>query len=113
MECFLCSAKSHEVKLWCTWTKCSNLMRPFAGWSKRVEQIYAAIPDFGGFVLKADSEDRPGPSFYGRTQADAANVIARPLKSHGGVLFYRAFVYNHHLDWHDLNNDRAKAAYDY
>ena len=82
-------------------------------WSKRVEQIYAAIPDFGGFVLKADSEDRPGPSFYGRTQADAANVIARPLKSHGGVLFYRAFVYNHHLDWHDLNNDRAKAAYDY
>src|SRR5439155_4475539 len=81
-------------------------------WSKRVEQIYAAIPDFGGFVLKADSEDRPGPSFYGWTQAEAANVIARPLKSHGGVLFYRAFVYNHHLDWHDLKNDRAKAAYD-
>ncbi len=44
--------------------------------------------------------------------ADAANTIARALKPHGGVVFYRAFVYNHHLDWHDLKNDRAKAAYD-
>ena len=82
-------------------------------WRNRVDQIYAAIPDFGGFVIKADSEDRLGPSFYGRTQADAANVLARPLQSHGGVVFYRAFVYNHHLDWRDQKNDRAKAAYDY
>jgi alpha-glucuronidase len=81
-------------------------------WKSKVDGIYKLIPDFGGFVVKADSEGRLGPSTYGRTHADAANVIARALKPHGGVVFYRAFVYNHHLDWHDLKNDRAKAAYD-
>jgi len=81
-------------------------------WRKKADEIYRQIPDFGGFVVKADSEGRSGPSAYGRTHADAANVIARALKPHGGVVFYRAFVYNHHLDWHDLKNDRAKAAYD-
>jgi alpha-glucuronidase len=82
-------------------------------WRKKADQIYATIPDFAGFVVKADSEDRPGPSTYHRTQADAANVIARALKPHRGIVFYRAFVYNHHLDWRDPHNDRAKAAYDY
>jgi alpha-glucuronidase len=81
-------------------------------WRKKADEIYRRIPDFGGFVVKADSEGRLGPSTYGRTPADAANVIARALKPHGGIVFYRAFVYNHHLDWHDLKNDRAKAAYD-
>ncbi len=81
-------------------------------WRKKADEIYRRIPDFGGFVVKADSEGRLGPSTYGRTPADAANVIARALKPHGGVVFYRAFVYNHHLDWHDLKNDRARAAYD-
>jgi alpha-glucuronidase len=81
-------------------------------WRKKADQIYAAIPDFGGFVVKADSEGRLGPSVYGRTHADAANVIARTLKPYNGVVFYRAFVYNHHLDWRDPKNDRAKAAYD-
>ena len=81
-------------------------------WRKKVDEIYRHIPDFGGFVVKADSEGRLGPSTYGRTPADVANVIARALKPHGGVVFYRAFVYNHHLDWRDLKNDRAKAAYD-
>ncbi|PYX76009.1 MAG: glucosiduronase [Acidobacteria bacterium] len=81
-------------------------------WRKKVDGIYRQIPDFGGFVVKADSEGRSGPSAYGRTHADAANVIARALKPHGGVVFYRAFVYNHHLDWRDPKNDRAKAAYD-
>jgi alpha-glucuronidase len=81
-------------------------------WRKKVDEIYQKIPDFGGFVVKADSEGRVGPSTYGRSHADAANVIARALKPHGGVVFYRAFVYNHHLDWRDLKNDRAKAAYD-
>ena len=81
-------------------------------WRKKVDEIYRKIPDFGGVVVKADSEGRVGPSTYGRTHADAANVIARALKPHGGVVFYRAFVYNHHLDWRDLKNDRAKAAYD-
>ncbi len=81
-------------------------------WRKKVDEIYRRIPDFGGFVVKADSEGRLGPSTYGRTPADAANVIARALRPHGGVVFYRAFVYNHHLDWRNLKNDRAKAAYD-
>ena len=81
-------------------------------WRMKVHEIYGQIPDFGGFVVKADSEGRLGPSTYGRTPADAANVIARALKPHGGIVFYRAFVYNHHLDWHNLKNDRAKAAYD-
>jgi alpha-glucuronidase len=83
-----------------------------AWWRNKVDEIYQHIPDFGGFVIKADSEGRSGPSAYGRTHADAANVIARALKPHGGVVFYRAFVYNHHLDWRNPKNDRAKAAYD-
>ena len=56
-------------------------------WRTRVNQIYRQIPDFGGFVVKADSEGRAGPSSYGRTPADAANVIARALKPHGGDSF--------------------------
>ena len=81
-------------------------------WRNKVAQFYKQIPDFGGFVVKADSEGRLGPAAYNRTPADAANVIARALKPHGGIVFYRAFVYNHHLDWHNPKNDRAKAAYD-
>jgi alpha-glucuronidase len=81
-------------------------------WRKKVDEIYRRIPDFGGFVVKADSEGRMGPSTYGRTPADAANVIAQALQPYGGVVFYRAFVYNHHLDWREPKNDRAKAAYD-
>jgi alpha-glucuronidase len=81
-------------------------------WKNTVDRVYEAVPDLGGFVLKADSEGRLGPAEYGRTPADAANVIARAAKPHGGVLFYRGFVYNHRMDWRDLKNDRAKAAYD-
>jgi alpha-glucuronidase len=84
-----------------------------AGWWKnKFDEVYHLIPDFGGVVIKADSEGRFGPSFYGRTPADAANVVARALRSHSGIVFYRAFVYNHHLDWTNLKNDRARAAYD-
>jgi alpha-glucuronidase len=81
-------------------------------WRKKVDALFAGIPDLGGFVVKADSEGQLGPAFYHRTPADAANVIARALKPHHGIVFYRAFVYDHHLDWRDLKNDRAKAAYD-
>jgi alpha-glucuronidase len=84
-----------------------------AWWKKTADAIYKGIPDFGGFVVKADSEGRSGPSQYGRTASDAANVIARALAPHHGVLIYRAFVYNHHLDWRDMKADRARAAYDY
>lgn len=83
-----------------------------AFWKDHVDTIYAAIPDFGGFTLKADSEGRLGPSAYGRTHADAANVIARSLAPHGGVIFYRGFVYDHHMDWRNPKNDRARAAWD-
>ena len=57
-----------------------------AWWKARADDLYRAIPDFGGFVLKADSEGRVGPSAYGRTHADAANVVARALAPHGGVI---------------------------
>jgi alpha-glucuronidase len=83
-----------------------------AWWRARVDEIYAAIPDFGGLVVKADSEGQPGPSQYGRTPVDAANMLAAALQPHGGVVLYRAFVYNHHLDWNDFKADRARAAYD-
>jgi alpha-glucuronidase len=81
-------------------------------WRKRIDAIHQVIPDFGGITVKADSEGRLGPSSYGRTPADAANMLARALKPHGGLLFYRAFVYDHNLDWRNLKNDRARAAYD-
>jgi len=81
-------------------------------WKKKFDALYALIPDFAGVVVKADSEGRLGPATYNRTPADAANVIARSLAPHRGIVFYRAFVYNHHLDWTNLKNDRARAAYD-
>jgi alpha-glucuronidase len=79
-------------------------------WKQKVDEVYRAIPDPAGMVLKVDSEGRQGPSAYGRSHADAANVIARALKPHGGLLLYRAFVY--HMDWRNLKNDRARAAFD-
>jgi alpha-glucuronidase len=83
-----------------------------AWWKAKTDEVYRAVPDLAGFLLKADSEGRIGPSAYGRTHADAANVIARALKPHGGLFFYRGFVYDHHMDWRNLKNDRARAAYD-
>jgi alpha-glucuronidase len=83
-----------------------------AWWNAKVSEIYALIPDFAGFTVKADSEGQPGPASYGRTPADAANTLAAALAPHGGVVLYRAFVYNHHLDWNDPKADRARAAYD-
>src|SRR5262249_39011576 len=70
-------------------------------WREVVDRVYQQIPDLAGFVIKADSEGRSGPSKFGRSAADAANVIARALYPHHGILMYRAFVYNHHLDWQD------------
>src|SRR5215831_4572197 len=86
--------------------------RVAAFWKDRVDDIYKMIPDFGGFVLKADSEGRLGPSAYGRTHADAANVVARALAPHRGLVFYRGFVYDHLMDWRNPRNDRARAAAD-
>ncbi|MBZ5633268.1 MAG: glucosiduronase [Acidobacteriia bacterium] len=83
-----------------------------AWWSAKTDEIYRAVPDLGGFIIKADSEGRVGPSAYGRTHADAANVVARALKPHGGMIFYRGFVYDNKMDWRNLKNDRARAADD-
>ncbi len=83
-----------------------------AWWKECVKNIYKKIPDFGGFLIKADSEGRPGPFTYNRTHADGANVLARALKPFGGLLVWRCFVYNCQQDWRDYKTDRARAAYD-
>jgi alpha-glucuronidase len=83
-----------------------------AWWKTKADDLYRAIPDLGGFVLKADSEGRVGPSAYNRSHADAANVVARALAPHGGLFFYRGFVYDHHMDWNNPKLDRARAADD-
>src|SRR5580658_1406990 len=83
-----------------------------AWWKAKVDEIYTLIPDFAGFTVKADSEGQSGPASYGRSPADAANTLAEALAPHGGVVLYRAFVYNNHLDYNDLKADRARAAYD-
>ena len=62
-------------------------------WRERADAIWRAIPDFAGFLVKADSEHRPGPFTYGRTHAEGANMLARAVAPHGGVLVWRAFVY--------------------
>lgn len=79
-----------EVKMW---------------WAKKVNEIYRLIPDFGGFLVKANSEGLPGPQDFGRTHADGANMLADALKPHGGIVMWRAFVYDAGKD------DRAKLAY--
>ncbi len=81
-------------------------------WQEKVAEIYEAIPDFGGFVVKADSEGRPGPFTYNRSHADGANMMAEALEPYGGLLIWRCFVYNCQQDWRDKETDRARAAYD-
>lgn len=84
-----------------------------AWWKKTVKHVYEVIPEFGGFLVKADSEGRPGPFTYGRTHADGANMLARALAPYGGTLVWRCFVYNCGQDWRDRQTDRARAAYDH
>ena len=62
-------------------------------WQKKAKEIYTAIPDFGGFLVKANSEGQPGPFDYGRTHADGANMLADALKPFGGIVIWRSFVY--------------------
>jgi alpha-glucuronidase len=75
-------------------------------WHDKASEIYARIPDFGGFVVKANSEGQPGPGDYGRSHADGANLLADALAPHGGTIFWRAFIYAN-----KANEDRAKQAY--
>lgn len=81
-------------------------------WKKKVEYMYNVIPNLGGFMVKADSEGRPGPFTYGRNHADGANMLGEVLAPYGGILIWRCFVYNCKQDWRDHSIDRAKAAYD-
>ena len=82
--------KNPKVRLW---------------WKNKVKEIYALIPDFGGFVVKANSEGMPGPQDYGRTHAEGANMLAEALEPFHGVVMWRAFVYNA-----DVDADRVKRA---
>ncbi|MGN9912141.1 alpha-glucuronidase [Phytohabitans sp. LJ34] len=84
-----------------------------AWWAEATRRVYEAIPDFGGYVVKADSEGQPGPFGYGRSHGDGANALADALAPFGGVVHWRAFVYNHRQDWRDRSTDRARAAYDH
>ena len=84
-----------------------------AWWRQKAAEIYREIPDFGGFLVKADSESRPGPFTYHRTQAEGANMLAEAVKDFGGLVLWRCFVYNCQQDWRDTSTDRAKAAYDH
>lgn len=83
-----------------------------AWWKKATAHVYEVIPEFGGYLVKADSEGRPGPFTYGRTHADGANMLARALAPYDGTLIWRCFVYNCGQDWRDKKTDRARAAYD-
>ncbi|WP_308762471.1 alpha-glucuronidase [uncultured Bacteroides sp.] len=74
-------------------------------WKEKVQEIYGLIPDFGGFLVKANSEGQPGPCDYGRTHAEGANMLAEALKPYGGIVMWRAFVYS------PSDADRAKQAY--
>ncbi|KAJ5109433.1 hypothetical protein N7456_006108 [Penicillium angulare] len=83
-------------------------------WTDITAKLYEKVPDLIGYTIKANSEGQPGPLTYNRTLADGANMFARALKPYGdGVVMYRAFVYNHHLDESKWSNDRANAAVEY
>lgn len=76
-------------------------------WNDKVKEIYSYIPDFGGFLVKANSEGQPGPQNYGRTHADGANMLADALSPYKGIVMWRAFVYDAKAD-----QDRFKQAYE-
>ena len=75
-------------------------------WNEKAKEIYSIIPDFGGFLVKANSEGQPGPQQYGRNHADGANMLAKAVAPFGGVVMWRAFVYDNNVP-----DDRAKQAY--
>ena len=75
-------------------------------WKQKTDEIYSYIPDFGGFLVKANSEGQPGPQNYGRNHADGANMLADALAPHGGIVMWRAFVYDNKAP-----DDRSKQAF--
>lgn len=89
-------------------TRTADPLNPdvIAWWNAKVDEIYKAIPDFGGLIVKASSEGQPGPADYGRSHSEGANMLAKAIKPYGGVVMWRAFVYSQ-----DDPEDRAKQAY--
>jgi len=83
-----------------------------AWWKTKMAEVFTKVPKLGGFLVKADSEGRPGPFTYGRTQADGANMLADIVKPYGALIIWRCFVYNCTQDWRDYKTDRARAQYD-
>ena len=81
-------------------------------WQDRIQKVYDRLPDLGGFLIKADSEGRPGPFTYKRTHSEGANMLAAAVKPYGGLIIWRCFVYNCMQDWRDKKTDRARAGYD-
>ena len=86
-----------EVKIW---------------WKEKMKELCTRLPNLGGFLVKADSEGRPGPFTYGRTHADGANMLAEAVKPYDGLIIWRCFVYNCQQDWRDRKTDRARSGYD-
>ena len=83
-----------------------------AWWKETAARVWKAIPDLAGFLVKADSEGRPGPFTYGRNHADGANMLADAVRPFGGIVIWRCFVYNCRQDWRDTKTDRPMAAWD-
>ncbi len=81
-------------------------------WKTKMSEVFARIDNLGGFLIKADSEGRPGPFTYGRTHADGANMLADAVAPYGGTIIWRCFVYNCQQDWRDYKTDRARSGYD-
>ena len=82
-------------------------------WKETCLHLFTAVPNLAGFLVKADSEGRPGPHSYQRTQAEGANMLADAVRPFGGKILWRCFVYNCVQDWRDLKTDRARAQYDH
>ncbi len=81
-------------------------------WIQKTNEVYRHVPDLSGYLVKADSEFQSGPASHGRLQSDGANLFARALAPHGGVVYWRCFIYNCQQDWRDYETDRPKAAYE-
>lgn len=81
-------------------------------WKSQMKEVFENLPNLGGFLVKADSEGRPGPFTYGRNHADGANMLADAAAPYNGTIIWRCFVYNCQQDWRDTKTDRARSGYD-
>ena len=106
IKIFLCPNFSAPIKIGGMDTADPQAPEVQAWWSEKVKEIYELIPDFGGFLVKANSEDEPGPGDFNKTQADGANMFAAALKPFNGIVIWRTFVYIY------APEDRSREAYD-